>query len=64
MQKTRSQNIEFWPNGGRFRDDNKFFQKFDFSVVFEKLFEFTRIQIPWSNKVDGRKKLSKTAIQQ
>ena len=24
MQKTRAQNIEFWPNGRHFRDDNIF----------------------------------------
>ena len=32
-KKTRAQNIEFWPNGGHFRDDQNFqkiFQKFDF----------------------------------
>ena len=39
MQKTRAQNIEFWSNGGHFRDDNiftKFVQKFYHLVIFEK----------------------------
>ena len=43
MQKTGAQNIEFWLNGGHFRDDKKilkFFQKFDFSVVFQKFLKF------------------------
>ena len=42
-KKTRAKNVEFWPNGGHFRDDKKFlkfFQKFDFSVVFEKFLKF------------------------
>ena len=32
-----AKNIEFWPNGGHFRDDNTslIFFKFDFSVDFE-----------------------------
>ena len=41
--KTRAQNIEFWPNGGHFRADKNFlifFQKLDFSVVFEKILNF------------------------
>ena len=44
MQKTRAQNIEFWPNGGHFRDDQNFqkkIQKFDFSVIFEIFLNFS-----------------------
>ena len=36
--KTRAQNIEFWPKGRHFCDDQNFqnkIQKFDFSFIFE-----------------------------
>ena len=46
MQKTRAQNIEFWPNSGHFRDDrsegkiSEIFLKIRFLGRFPNLFEF------------------------